>query len=141
MSLRSRRTCSPCFWQSSGGTVATAQNLNARGVLTKANGTPLRGFDIDSKPLTISYPSVKPTVVYRECHKEIAGGSGRQQANFATVVQQAGARFHFVLVVPVDDGASRYLATKAWWGTTPVDSGQRAGRRQAGLFVFAYWKR
>lgn len=108
------------------GTLATAQNLNTRDLLITGDIVPpLRGFGIDGKTMTVSYPSQsRPTVVYvlRVASGAATGFGKANEANFAALAKQAGARFHFVLVVPEDDGGLvNYVATaKASWGTTPV---------------------
>lgn len=107
-------------------TVAMAQNLNTRDQLTKGDTVPpLRGFGIDGKIVTINYSSQsKPTVVYvlKVVKGAVTGFGKPNEGNFAALVQQAADRFHFVLVVPEDDGGLvKYVATaKADWGTTPV---------------------
>lgn len=127
MSLRSRIRILTVLLAFAGvSALAASQNLNTRDLLAKGDVVPsLRGFGIDGRPLTVNYSSqLKPTVVYVV---QVANGGARgfgktNEANFAALVQQAGARFHFVLVVPEDDGGLvSYVATvKAGWGTTPV---------------------
>jgi|CXWK01.1.fsa_nt_gi hypothetical protein len=127
MSLRSRHRLLTLLLAIVGVcTVARAQNLNTRDLLIKGDTVPpLRGFGIDGNTVTVNYSSqLKPTVVYVV---QVANGAARgfgkvNEANFAALVQQAGARFHFVLVVPEDDGGLvNYVATaRAGWGTTPV---------------------
>jgi|SRR5687768_15165752 len=127
MSLRSRHRILTVLVAIVGvGTVAVAQNLNTRDLLTKGDMVPpLRGFGINGTTVTVNYSSQsKPTVVYVV---QVANGGARgfgkiNEANFAALVKQAGSRFHFVFVVPEDDGSlTRYVTTaKVEWGTTPV---------------------